>query len=300
MVPNDPDPIITVLMPVWNGELHLREAVDSILNQTFGNFEFLILDDGSTDSTPAILAEYAERDSRIRIIPLDHQGIVIALNRGVEEARAEWIARMDCDDIARPERLECQWAVIQKDPNAVLCHTQIHIFGDASYVTPTGRFIRSEAMTMLRLCYRCPIYHPTVMFRKDAFLAVSGYLAEERHAEDFSLWGRLIGMGVIVGVPQPMLDFRVHQSSISKQKADVQIPLSLEIAKRHARQFMRLDENDAQRAVNTLRYHSTGSGLGDWFWLVTRCLPRMEKQSLEMWIWAAQATARRLLKSIAR
>jgi hypothetical protein len=95
-----------------------------------------------------------------------------------------------------------------------------------------------------------------------------------------------------------MLDFRVHQSSISKQKADVQIPLSLEIAKRHARQFMRLNENDAQRAVNALRYHTSISSLGDWFWLITRCLPRMEKQSLELWIWAAQATARRLLTSM--
>jgi glycosyltransferase involved in cell wall biosynthesis len=293
-------PIITVLMPVWNGQKFLRDAIESIIAQTEKRFEFLILDDGSTDSTPQILAEYAAKDSRIRIIPLDHKGIVSALNQGVAEARAEWIARMDCDDIAHPKRLEKQWRAVQANPDAVLCHTQIHIIGEAPYITKAARFIRSEAMIRLRLCYQCPIYHSSVMFHKAASLAVGGYLEDERHAEDFSLWGRLIEMGAIAGVPQPMLDFRVHQSSISKQNADVQIPLSLEIAKRHARQFMRLNENDAQRAVNTLRYHSTASGLGDWFWLVTRCLPRMEKQSLELWIWAAQATVRRLLKSIAR
>lgn len=287
-------------MPVWNGEKYLREAIDSILNQTFRNFEFLILDDGSTDSTPRILAEYAAIDDRVRIIPLDHQGIVVALNRGVEEAQAQWVARMDCDDIAHPERLERQWEAIQKRIDSVLCHTQIHIIGEAPYVTPAGRFIYSEAMVRLRLCYQCPIVHPTVMFHKDAFLACGGYLPEERHAEDFSLWGRLIGHGRVVGVSKPLLDFRVHHASISKQKAEVQIPLSLEIAIRHSRKFFRLTEDDALRAVNALRYHSTGSGLREWFWLVIHCLPRMENQSMEMWAWTARATARRLLRQIRR
>jgi glycosyltransferase involved in cell wall biosynthesis len=293
-------PLISVVMPVWNGAAHLREAIDSILAQTFSGFEFIILDDGSTDATPEILAEYAAKESRIRIIPLDHKGIVIALNRGVEESRAQWIARMDCDDIAHPERLERQWAAIQKNHDAVLCHTQIHIFGENAFVTPSARLILSQALIRLRLCYQCPIVHPTVMIKKDAFLAVGGYLTKERHAEDFSLWGRLIGQGAVVGIPKPLLHFRVHQSSISKQKADVQIPLSIKIAKRHCQQFMRLDEAKGERALHALRYHSTGSNLRDWFWLITYCLPRMEKQSLEMWIWAAQATVRRITRALQR
>lgn len=287
-------------MPVWNGETYLRDAINSILNQTFHDFEFLILDDGSTDSTPAILAEYARLDARIRVIPLDHQGIVIALNRGVDEARAEWIARMDCDDIAHPERLDLQWKAVQKRPDLVLCHTQIHIFGEAPYVTPAARLIRSDAMIRLRLCYQCPIVHPSVMFRKDAFLAVGGYLPEERHAEDFSLWGRLVGRGAVCGLNRPLLNFRVHQSSISKQKSDQQLPLSLQIATRHCRQFMRLGDKEAERAVSALSYRSTGSGLQDWFWLLTHCLPRMEKQSLEVWGWAVQATLRRVFRAILR
>ena len=109
-------------MPVWNGERHLREAVDSILNQTFPDFEFIILDDGSTDSTPEILQEYESKDARIKIIKLNHEGIVVALNRGVAEAKTDWIARMDCDDIAHPERIERQWTAIRKRQKTVLCH----------------------------------------------------------------------------------------------------------------------------------------------------------------------------------
>ena len=291
-------PLISVVMPVWNGASHLCEAIDSILAQTERNFEFLIIDDGSTDGTVAIIESYD--DVRIRLIRQEHEGIVVALNRGVAESSADWIARMDSDDIAYPQRFEKQLALIRKKSDAILCHTQIQIFGEDTYVTPAARLIRSEAMIRLRLCYQCPIVHPTVMFRKDAFLAVGGYLAEERHAEDFSLWGRMIGLGSVVGITRPMLHFRVHSSSISKQKADVQIPLSKTIALRHCRQFLHLDDREAGRAWDALRYYSSGSGLRDWFWLITRCLTRMEKQSVEMWLWAAQATLRRLLKSVAQ
>lgn len=287
-------------MPVWNGEAYLREAIDSILSQTFSDFEFLIVDDGSTDASPSILADYATRDPRIRVILLDHEGIVIALNRGVEEARADWIARMDCDDIAHPERLAMQWQAIQKQAGTILCHTQIRIIGEARYVTPAARFIYSEALTMLRLCYQCPIIHPTVMFRKDAFLACGGYLPEERHAEDFGLWGRLIGKGNIIGIPHPLLSFRVHSTSISKQKADVQIPLSGQISLRHCRQFMRLTDDEALRALNTLRFYSNSSSLRDWCWLLFHGLPRLKSQSFELWIWAAQKSVRRIVHAIRR
>jgi glycosyltransferase involved in cell wall biosynthesis len=287
-------------MPVWNGEKYLRVAIESILNQTFRDFEFLILDDGSTDSTPQILAEYAHKDARIRIIPLDHQGIVIALNRGVAEASAEWIARMDCDDIARPQRLAFQWQAVQARPDAVLCHTQIHIMGDAPYVTPAARFIRSEALIRLRLCYQCPFVHSTIMFRKDAVLACGGYLPEERHAEDFGLWGRLILQGAVVGCPAPLLDFRVHQDSISKRKLDVQIDLSQMIALRHCRHLLHLDEKEARRALNALRFYGSTSSLRDWFWLVTHCLPRLECQSVELWIWVLWKTLVRLRHAIGK
>jgi hypothetical protein len=132
------------------------------------------------------------------------------------------------------------------------------------------------------------------MFRKDAFLAAGGYHPEERHAEDYALWGRLVGQGRITGVPKPMLDFRVHAASISKQKAETQMRLGYEIALRHCEQFMRLSRPEAERALLALRYRRTGSTLLDWCWLLTHCLPRLELQSVELWAWAAQASMRRL------
>jgi len=286
---NEP-PLISIVMPVWNGERYLAEAIQSILDQTFREFEFIILDDGSTDGTPEILTRYASGDSRIRVIRLGHEGIVTALNRGVAESRAAWIARMDADDISHPERLARQWEVIEKNPQAVLCHTHVNIIGDPAYVTKAGRFIRSQALTALRLCFQCPIVHPTVMFRKEAFLKYGGYLQEERHAEDFALWGRMINHGPVIGIPEPSLDFRVHASSISKQQAAAQEALSQKISIRHCSQFMNLDQARATRAYRALQGTHVTAPVREWVWFVFNCLPRMRWQSLEMWAWVASRT----------
>lgn len=277
-------------MPVWNGERYLREAIDSILAQTFRDFEFLILDDGSTDSTPLILADYAKRDARIRIIHLQHEGIVVALNRGVEEARGEWIARMDCDDIAHPERFAQQFKALQKS-GAALCHTHIRIIGDPRWITPAGRFIRSNALLKLRFCFQCAIVHPTVMFRKDRFQELGGYLPEERHAEDFGLWGKFLASERVVGIAKPLLDFRVHGESISKQKAQTQSSLARMIATRHCEEFLSLRGDIASRAYEILLQNAHyEASLGDWFWFLFRCAPRLREQSVEMWFWLASRT----------
>lgn len=280
-------PLISIIMPVWNGEMYLEDAVQSILAQTFRDFEFIILDDGSTDRTPEILKEFSSRDSRIRVIRLAHEGIVTALNRGVAESRARWIARMDADDLSHPERLARQWDAIGKNPQAVLCHTHINIIGDPAYVTKAGRFIRTQALIALRLCFQCPIVHPTVMFRKDAFLEYGGYLQEERHAEDFALWGRMIAHGPIIGVAEPSLDFRVHGSSISKQQANTQEALSQKISAEHCSQFMNLDQARAVRAYRAIQGTYASHPMREWLWFLLNCLPKMRWQSLEMWAWAA-------------
>lgn len=291
------DPKISVVMPVWNGERYLREAVESILNQTFREFEFIILDDGSTDRTPEILAEFAARDSRVRVIRLAHEGIVIALNRGVAEAKAQWIARMDADDVARPERLARQWEALRNNPEAVLCHTHIHIIGDPKYVTPAGRFIRTKALLALRLCFQCPIVHPTVIFSKAAFIECGGYVPEERHAEDYGLWGRLLMMGEVIGCAEPLLDFRVHADSISKIKSDTQQAITQKVAVRHCSNFMNLDEATALRAYHVFRSDFPGNPLRKWLWFTLCCLPRMRWKSLEMWAWVGVRTKQIILKS---
>jgi hypothetical protein len=286
--------MFTIVMPVWNGVKYLREAVQSILNQSFADFEFLILDDGSTDETPRILDEFQEVDPRIRVIHLAHEGIVKALNRGVAEAKTEWIARMDCDDIAHPDRLAKQMRALKDTRGAVLCHTAIQQIGEPQYITKKlQRFPRSQALVAARLCYQSPIVHPTVVFSKAAFLRAGGYRAEERHAEDYGLWGRMIALGRFVGINEPLLQFRVHGGSISKQKAEVQAALTTAIAERHCAEFMGLSEAEARRAHGAITEAKQESRLRGWLWFVSRCLPKLRWQSAELWAWAAIQTIKR-------
>jgi len=289
-----PSIMVSVIIPVWNGARYLCEATESILVQSLRNVEFLMLDDGSTDETPRILDEFAKHDLRVRVIHLAHEGIVKALNRGVAEAKGEWIARMDCDDIAHPERLAKQMRALKEAPEAVLCYTAIQQIGEPQYMTKLQRFPRSQAMVAARLCYQSPIVHPTVVFSKAAFLRAGGYRAEERHAEDYGLWGRMLNVGKFVGVNEPLLQFRVHGGSISKQKADVQAALTTAIAQRHCAEFMGLSETEARRAHGAITESKESKRLSEWLWFVGRCLPKLRWQSAELWGWAASQTARRL------
>lgn len=286
--------MVSVIMPVWNGEKYLVEAIGSILAQTFEDFEFLILDDGSTDGTAAILSKYEAQDARIRVVRLNHEGIVSALNRGVAEARGDWIARMDCDDIAHLQRLAKQMRALKETHKAVLCHTAIQQIGEPQYMTKLQRFPRSQAMVAARLCYQSSIMHPTVVFSKAAFLNVGGYHAEERHAEDYGFWGRMMPLGKIVGIDEPLLKFRVHGGSISKQMADVQAALTKVIAQRHCAEFMGLNQSEAQRAHGAITEAKREKQPSEWLWFVSRCLPKLRWQSAELWAWAASQTVRRL------
>jgi glycosyltransferase involved in cell wall biosynthesis len=291
-----PTPKISVVMPVWNGAKYLREAVQSIITQSFEDFEFLILNDGSTDETPRILKHFARRDPRIRVIDLAHEGIVNALNRGVAEARGDWIARMDCDDTAHHQRFTKQMRALKEAPKAVLCHTAIKQIGEPQFRTKLQRFPRSQAMVTVRLCYQCPIVHPTVVFAKAAFLNVGGYHADERHAEDYGLWGRMRSVGKFVGINEPLLQFRVHGGSISKKMADVQAALTKAIAQRHCAEFMGLNQSEAQRAHGAITEAKREKQPSEWLWFVSRCLPKLRWQSAELWAWAASQTVRRLVK----
>jgi glycosyltransferase involved in cell wall biosynthesis len=273
-----PPPQISVVMPVWNGERYLREAVDSILAQTFADFEFIVVDDGSTDATTEILASY--HDPRLRSFRLDHAGIVVALNSGIAQARGGWIARQDADDVSKPDRLEKQRAALNRNPGAVLCYTGARFFGEGS---PPKRlhFPRTRSLLALELCSQCPITHSTVLFRKQSFLEAGGYRPEERHAEDFSLWGRMLELGDFAGLPENLLDYRCHVQSVTKQNYETQMALAVKISIGHCRRFMRLPIAEAQRAQAILRTLPRERRWSDWGWFLTRCAPRLRWKSAE-------------------
>jgi len=277
-------------MPVWNGEKYLSAAVESLLAQTFTEFELIVIDDGSTDRTPDILQGYI--DPRVRVLRLDHAGIVVALNHGLANARAEWVARLDADDICEPCRLELQWQAVRRNPRAVLCHTAVSYFGEGSILRSESRLPRSRSFLALRLCYQCPVAHSTVLFKKSAALAAGSYRREDRHVEDFSLWGRLLEQGQTIALPDKLVRFRLHPQSVSRQNLAVQQDLARQIGIQHCRIFMRLDEASAAKANALLLAQPCDRSMQDWWWFLTRCAPRLRWKSAEAFSWLLWQTAK--------
>src|SRR6185295_10463581 len=142
-------PQISVLMPTWNAAQFIAEAVESVLAQTLTDFEFIVVDGGSTDRTLGILSRY--QDARLRVLSAPSAGIVPALNFGIEQARAPWIARQDADDISLPRRLEVQWTTLNRDA-AIFSHTDVEFIGEGRESIGRARFPRTQAFVALRLC----------------------------------------------------------------------------------------------------------------------------------------------------
>ncbi|WP_303784431.1 glycosyltransferase [Azovibrio restrictus] len=216
-------PAISVVLPVYNAEAYVREAVESILAQTFTDFELIIINDGSTDASGSILRELAAHDPRIVLVERANAGLVSALNEGIGRARADFIARMDADDVAIPERFALQLARMSAEPGLGVLGSFIRI------VDKTGRFIRlgtypvAPAETARFLEHGSPLAHPTVMMRKEAVIKAGGYRKVFSHCEDYDLWLRISELGyAIANLPQPLLNYRVHGANVSTVHREAQ------------------------------------------------------------------------------
>jgi glycosyltransferase involved in cell wall biosynthesis len=284
------NPSISIVMPVWNGEKYLSATIESILAQTFKDFELIVVDDGSTDGTLKILKTCL--DPRLRVFQLEHGGIVKALNHGLAQARSEWIARQDADDISLPARLEIQWQSIRQNPKAVLCHTDVEYINETNVLVGRARIPRTRSFTALKLCFQCPIVHTTVMFKKEIALAVGGYLPEERHAEDFSLWGRLLERGEFIGLPEKLVQFRLHAQSVSQKNLEVQQALARQIGILHCQNFLRLNEAEAVRANTLMLTTLSDRSWRDWWWFLLYCVPRLRWKSAETMGWLIWQTVK--------
>jgi len=192
----------------------------SILRQTLSDLELLVIDDGSQDSTPDILAEFAASDPRVRLFTQPALGVAGALNRGLREARAGLVARMDADDIAVPERLSIQVAMLKDRPEVAGLGSSCRVIDDQGRIltyrhVPTGA---DEIRSLLRRT-NCMI-HPTMMLRRDAVLGIGGYRPAFRYCEDFDLWLRLSEHYDLLNLPEPLLDYRVHDSQLTWQNLE--------------------------------------------------------------------------------
>lgn len=211
-------------MPVYNRREFAAAAVESVLGQAFGDFEFVIIDDGSTDGVTEDLRRYAAKDERIVLIEQQNTGYTRALNRGLEAVRGEFIARMDSDDVCLPQRFALQVAFLQAHPEVVAVGGQgiaIDEQGDPVYPLTMGD--ESDAIEA-RLTGRDPessggLLHPAVMMRTAAVRQVGGYRCEFEPAEDRDLWVRLSEVGRLANVPEVVLHYRIHSGSVSAQRA---------------------------------------------------------------------------------
>lgn len=224
-----PAPAVSVLMPVYNGERFLVEAIESILGQTFADFEFVIVDDGSTDSSPAILADYASRDLRIRVLSQANTGIVAALNRGLAECRAPLVARMDADDISLPTRLERQVAFLAVHPHVAVVGTAFQLVSETGSAGPVVRHARAHHAIRRGLRHGNCLGHPTVMMRREAIVAVGGYREFLRHAEDYDLWARVAERYELANISDCLLLYRVHGGQVSSAVAEAQVLATLAV-----------------------------------------------------------------------
>lgn len=216
-------PVISVLMSVYNGERYVAEAIQSILGQTETRFEFLMVNDGSSDASASIMDRYAAQDNRIRVIHQSNRGLVASLNLLLDEAQAPLVARMDADDVSRPERFARQLAYMTANPSiAVLGTNTDELDADGTFFPCSDYHPALSADIRERLMVASTMCHPSVMMRRDMIRALGGYRAAFRHCEDYDLWLRVIEQHDMENMPDRLLLYRRSPDQVSEKHILVQ------------------------------------------------------------------------------
>ena len=214
----DKKDLISVILPVYNAEKYLKEAILSILNQSYSNFELIILNDGSKDSSMAIINKFKLIDSRIRVIDRENKGLVYTLNEGLVIANGEFIARMDADDICLPNRFESQ-IMLMKDNKLDICGCHYFLINEEGSIDGLNLVPISHELCILSLSSKVPFAHPSVMIKKDFLYKKNIQYGQSQYkiAEDFDLWLRMFKEGAVFGnVNDVLFKYRVIAQSLSK------------------------------------------------------------------------------------
>jgi len=205
---------LTILLPAYNAGPYLREAIDSILGQSYTDFEFLIINDGSVDDTPEIIASYA--DPRIKAIHQPNKGLITTLNEGIMMATGDIIARMDADDVCLPDRLKIQMNFLAANPDYVLVGSEAEIMDkDGNYLMPLVPIGHTDEEIRHRVDDKVPFIHPCVMFRKEAVIKAGLYPKNALDFEDHLLWKNLLGIGKVCNLSVSLLKVRFNPESVT-------------------------------------------------------------------------------------
>ncbi len=222
-------PLVSVVMSVYNGGQYLHQAIESILNQTFKNFEFIIINDGSTDKSLEIIKGFAKKDRRIKAITRENKGLVASLNEGILIAKGQLIARQDADDASLPTRLEKQVNEFNKSPNLVLLGSSMKVMDEESKTLHTHYVLLGNTELKQELLVRSPFAHGSTMYKKEVAIKAGLYSQQCWPAEDYEFWLRLGSYGDFANINQPLYIYRENSSGISVQNQHAQNQLKRQV-----------------------------------------------------------------------
>lgn len=249
-----PSPKVSILLSVYNGMPYVEEAIDSILNQDFNDFELLIIDDASKDISASVIKRYS--DSRIRFFENKHnKGLISNLNFLASQAKAPLLARHDADDISHPARLGLQYELMSQHPDLSLCGTNVQVINAQGDIYEEW-FLPEDDMTIRERLHTNNVFcHGSTMFRKQAFEQAGAYRAAFRYCEDYDLWLRLAETGHMAMITKPLYKLRRHNTNITSRRALEQLDcglLAMLTNKTHQKNIVDAIERDFESSTRTL------------------------------------------------
>lgn len=248
---------LSVIMPVYNAENYLSEAIDSVLGQTFKDFEFIIIDDGSKDKSPKILKDYAARDKRIKLIAQENRGLVKSLNRGIKAAKGTYIARHDNDDKSAPERFNREIDFLQAHPDIVIVGSSVNVMDNKSQIIHQHAVLLQDPEIRQELLLRSPFAHGSVMFKRQTAIDAGLYDQHSELAEDYDLWLRMSKFGQLANLDEYLYCYREHDQGMSAINKHLQLQRQEEVRKKAWHERERLLP---KRRINLRTYKNLDMG----------------------------------------
>lgn len=250
------NPLVSVVMPAYNAEKYIQESIESVLQQTYKNFELIIINDGSKDHTERIIDSFTD-DRIIYINNGINRGVAYSLNCGLSKANGKYIMRLDSDDIAYPYRMETQVKYFEEHSDVYVLGTGMRAFGDGIYEYDMIPACHQEQLKIDSLFF-CPISHPSVMFRKELVDKGFIYDPEYERIEDYELWVRIMRKYSIRAIPDILVRYRIHEKQVTQEKSD---EINSTVVRLHERQMNEMSVIFAEDEFDGISYTRKASDM---------------------------------------